>query len=110
MFPKKSLKLTRKREQVKRDVSQAGISEAPVSSLGCVPEAPVQSYSIMPEVLENVGRRLFPKFVAWLLSRLVLCYFDLMMLFAFVVAESLYRSCSALPFRERMHLCHSLRF
>ena len=99
VFPKKSLKLTRKRDQVKRRgsasqavISEAVISKAPNSSTGCVTEqvaAEVQSGAVCPDVLESVGRRLFLQFVAWLLSRLFYCYFDLMIFVTFSLADSL---------------------
>src|SRR6478672_9791668 len=88
------------------------IFEIPNSSVGCVTEevaAKVQSGPILPDVLESVGRRLFLQFVVWLLSRLFYCYFDLMMFVTFALADSLQRSCSELPFRERMQMCRSLR-
>ena len=105
---------SRKREQVKRrgGASQAVISKAQNSSSACcywTSAAGVQSGPVWPDVLESVGRRLFFQFVAWLLSRLICWYFDLMMFVTFALADSLQRSCSALPFHERMQMCRSLR-
>ena len=116
VFPKKSLKLTRKREQVKRrgSVSQAVISKAPLQILPLA--------ALLNKLLRKFNLVLFA-LMCWKVwvedsfssswrgcyPRLFYCYFDLMMFVTFALADSLQRSCSALPFRERMQMCRSLR-
>jgi hypothetical protein len=65
--------------------------------------------SINAADLEDVGRRLLPNFLTWLVSMLSFCYFDLMLFFNIALAACLRQELCSLPMRQRLQMCHSLQ-
>ena len=59
--------------------------------------------------LVAVGKRLFPKFITWLVSVMSFCYLDVMLLFNIALADCLREGCCSLPVRQHMQLCRSLQ-
>jgi len=56
-----------------------------------------------------VGRRLLPNFIAWLVSTVSFCFFDLMVFLNIVLADCLRQELCSLPVRQRMQMCRSLQ-
>ena len=59
--------------------------------------------------LIEVGRRLFPNFISWLVSMMSFCYLDLMVFLNIVFGRCLREGLCSLPVRQRVQMCRSLQ-
>ena len=79
----------------------------PCSSL--TDSGPRATKSEVDSCLIVVGRRLFPNFIAWLVSVMSFCYLELMLLFTITLIDCLRQGLCSITLRQRMQLRRSLQ-